>query len=376
MFGKIVLAVWSAAGLAWWIVARRLVASKPAQPVLDNPGPRRSLSIFKPLPHLGPGDLASFAPGVESFVAQLDSDSEMVLGVHEADRVEVTPFLESLASHYPKARVKVVFRGEPNSVANPKIAWQRHLASQATGELWLWSDADIVAPRDFVENARAEFAQSDATMLTFPYVVRHIPTPSALLEALFVNADFYPGTLLLRQAGPVDFGLGAGMLFTREAFERLADWTELGACLADDFHLGQKLEPVRIGNPVLETVPHHRTWHDAARHDVRWARTIRWNRPGGSFARILILPVLGWVIAAGTHPLDPAAWAGLVAMMQIDVLAAFLICRAVGCRLRGGDLGALEAWSLWRICLWILSWLPIPVAWRGQTWHGPRSTGP
>ena len=132
-------------------------------------------------------------------------------------------------------------------------------------------------------------------MMTFPYVVREIPSPPALLEALFVNVEFYPGVLLLRKLGPVDFGLGAAMLFRRDDFLRQVEWDEIGAWLADDFFLGQKLRPVRIGTTTLATVAGASTWKDALLHDLRWTKTIRWNRPMGSFARILIMPVLGWL---------------------------------------------------------------------------------
>jgi ceramide glucosyltransferase len=208
-------------------------------------------------------------------------------------------------------------------------------------------------------------------MVTFPYVVRQLPAPAALLEALFVNTDFYPGVLLLRRFGAVDFGLGAGMLFAREDFLKRVDWVDLGACLGDDFQLGQRLQPVQIGTATLETAANSRTWAEALQHDQRWTKTIRWNRPFGSFARILILPVLGWLIAVATHPLDIFAWAGLAGMIQADVIAAAAICRAVGCRLKATDVAALEGWSVWRPVVWVLCWLPGSVTWSGRAWRGP-----
>jgi hypothetical protein len=100
-------------------------------------------------------------------------------------------------------------------------------------------------------------------MMTFPYVVRDIQSAPALLEALFVNVDFYPGVLFLRALGPVDFGLGAAMLFRRDDFLRQVDWNEIGAWLADDFFLGQKLRPVRIGTTSVATQPTSSTWKEA-----------------------------------------------------------------------------------------------------------------
>ncbi|HEX4140613.1 MAG TPA: glycosyltransferase [Candidatus Methylacidiphilales bacterium] len=374
MFIEIALVLWSVAGLAWWMIAWRLVrANRGAEGPPAVTAEPRSLSIFKPLPPLGTRGLEEIAAALESFVAQLEPESELLLGVRQCDRVTVAHFVEAMRAKYPKARVRPVFRSEPDVVPNPKIAWQMLLAPHATGELWLWSDADIVAPPGFLQTACAQFARSGAAMMTFPYVVRRTARPGALLEALFVNAEFYPGVLLLRHFGEVDFGLGAGMLFERDEFLKCVDWTELGEFLADDFQLGQRLRPVRIGAAMLETLPSGRKWSDALQHDLRWAKTIRWNRPGGFFARLLVMPVTGWLIAVAGHPLNIFAWVGLLGMIQAEMMATTLICHGIGCRVKWRDWMILECWSFWRIAVWIVSWLPGPVVWRGQAWYGPRA---
>jgi ceramide glucosyltransferase len=373
MFSKLVLALWSGAGLVWWIIALSLVsADRRKRIVVVESSARRTLSVFKPLPPLGAKGLKVISAGLESFVAQLDPESELLLGIHEADRDLTAPFVDRLRAEYPDSRVKVIFRAQPDEVANPKIAWQKILARQAEGELWLWSDADIVAPPCFLQSARLEYARSGVAMMTFPYVVRDIRSPHALLEALFVNIEFYPGVLLLRRLGTVDFGLGAAMLFQRDDFLRRVDWNEIGAWLADDFFLGQKLRPVRIGATALATIPASATWQEALSHDFRWSKTIRWNRPTGAFARILIMPVLGWLVAVVLAPSHFFAWIGLVGMIQADVFFAVTICRRAGCHLNLGRMLGMEIWSFWRIILWFLCWLPCPVKWNGRRWRGPR----
>ena len=392
MLSTLLLAVWSCVGLVWWIVAWRLVcADQGRQHVADKgqgelslqtepspgthvwrhrppDGERTSLSVFKPLPPLGAQGLRVIAPGLESFMEQLDAESELLLGIHEADRDFTGPFLKRLHTEHPGKRLRVIFRADPDGEANPKIAWERVLAPLAEGELWLWSDADIVAPAGFLQSARMEFARAGVKMMTFPYAVREIPALPTLLEALFVNVEFYPGVLLLREWGTVDFGLGAAILFRRDDFLREVDWDEIGAWLADDFFLGQKLGPVRIGNSTLATVPASQTLGKALLHDLRWVKTIRWNRPVGSFSRIVIMPVLGWLAAVALHPAHIFGWVGLVGMTQADVLFAALICRRTGCGLSLGKIAGMEFWSLWRIVLWFVCWLPWPVIWNGRSW--------
>jgi ceramide glucosyltransferase len=375
MFVEILLAAWSCAGLAWWIISWRLVAAaEKSAPSAAWPREKKSLTVFKPLAPLENRGLKTEARGLESFIAQLDEASDLLLGVHEADWPEVEPFVRRMEAAHPQARIVVVRRAEADTLANPKIAWQKVLIPHAAGLLWLWSDADIVAPPGFLDRARAEFEDCGAEMLTFPYAVRNVPHPPALLDALFVNAEFYPGVLLLRRFGPVDFGLGAAMLFSRESFLRKARWENLGASLSDDFMLGQTLQPVRLGSTTLETVADAADWPAALAHYLRWKKTVCWCRPLGFAAQILIMPVLGWIGLACAHPANPWAWIGLVAMVQADVLFAVLICREIGCPLRIQSCLALETWSLGRILFWVLSWLPLPVQWRGKSWRRFRES--
>ena len=376
MFSELLLAIWSCAGLTWWFMAWRLVATADHRPEGLPPKTltRRSLSIFKPLPPLGARGLEYVATGLESFLAQLDDDAELLLGIHEIDRAVAASFVDRMHQRYPNAQIKVVYRCKTDDVANPKIAWQKILAAEARGELWLWSDAEMIAPPGFLLAARADYERSGLRMVTFPYVVREIPSPQALLDALFVNVEFYPGVLLLRKRGTVDFGLGAAMLFARSDFELQVNCEELGSWLADDFILGQKLSPVQIGSATLETRIEASAWKEALLHQLRWNKTIRWNRPAGFAARILVLPVLGWLIFALLNVTQAFGWIGLSIMMQVDVFFAAAICHRLGCRTKVWNLLGMEMWSLWRVGLWLACWVPWPVTWRGRLWWGPRWT--
>ena len=148
MFSEWVLALWSVAGIFWWLIAWGLVAADAKRgPALDSKRESEDfLSIFKPLPPLGAKGLAFLEAGLESFIAQLDERTELLLGIHEADRAGTADFLARIHARFPDAQVITIFRSECDSFANPKIAWQKILSRHARGELWLWSDSDIIAP--------------------------------------------------------------------------------------------------------------------------------------------------------------------------------------------------------------------------------------
>jgi ceramide glucosyltransferase len=373
MFVEVALLAWSALALLWWGIACGLVWAGEAKTIREEASceadAATTLTVFKPLAPLG---RSGFDPrGIASFLSQLEDRDELLVGAHESDCVRLERALAELSARFSSSSMRIIWRSEPDALANPKVAWLQILAPHARGELWLWSDADIVAPPDFLRAARSEYRAGGAKLITWPYVVREIATAPALLDALFVNAEFFPGVLLLRRLGPVDFGLGAGLLFARADLEAAVSWDDLGAALADDFLLAQRLRPVRVGQAVLSTQADEATWRAAILHYLRWSKTVRWNRPGGTAARIIVLPLLGWFALVLTKPGLFFGWLGLLGTMQMDVVAALLIMRRVGCGSRLRDLAVLEFWSLGRVLVWLACWLPWPVTWRGQRWWGP-----
>jgi len=170
---------------------------------------------------------------------------------------------------------------------------------------------------------QAEFEACGAELLTFPYVIRTLPHHSAILDALFVNAEFYPGVLLLRKFGPVDFGLGAAMLFSRDSFLSKVDWEDLGSALADDFMLGQIMQPIRLGSITLETVADVTNWPTAFGHYFRWKKTVFWCRPIGFAAQVLVMPLLAGSASFYAIP-QASAWIGLVGMVRRMFCLPFL----------------------------------------------------
>ena len=73
----------------------------------------------------------------------------------------------------------------------------RVLTPHATGELWLWSDADMVAPPGTLQSVRTDLAATKACCLTSPYIVKQAGSAAEMLDLLYVNLEFYPGVVLL-----------------------------------------------------------------------------------------------------------------------------------------------------------------------------------
>ena len=352
-----------------WLVARERLKKQPLRRTnvsavaRANPPP---LSVFKPVPSLH-GDVPSpqLIGALESFVSQFSVDAELVLGIEDTEAQTWEPVIERWQRDYPRAVLNVIIAPRPAQFHSPKVSWFHHLARYARGEVWLWSDADIVAPDGSLEGMRREFSKSGAGMLTCPYVVRDAGFAPMMLEALFVNMEFYPGVLFCRQLGPVQFGLGPAMMFSAARFRERAEWEKLGMRMADDNALGRALAPVKVSETTMVTFPAESSWRGAVEHYFRWQKTVRWCQPIGFAGLIMIQPMLGWLAAVLLHPLNPVAWLGLAATGQVEVLAAMTLFWLIGCELRSWWVVTL--WSLLlRPLTWVACWMPWPVVFRSQ----------
>lgn len=355
-------------GITLWLVSRerhkqRALKTKVIRAVQQN---RPTLSIFKPIPSLH-GDQPSpqLVGALESFVSQLTADAEMLLGIEETEAVTWESVIRKWRQVYPEARLNVIMAPRPAQFHSPKVSWFHHLARFAESEIWLWSDADIVAPAGSLDAMRHELSESGAGMLTCPYVVRNIGPAPMMLEGLFVNMEFYPGVLFCREMGPVRFGLGPAMMFSAARFRERAQWENLGVRMADDNALGRALAPVKVSETTVVTFAAESTWRDAVEHYFRWQKTVRWCQPAGFAGLIIIQPMLGWLAAVLLHPANPIAWLGLAATGQVEVLTAMTLFWLIGCELRSWWVVSL--WSLLlRPLTWVACWMPWPVVFRSQ----------
>jgi ceramide glucosyltransferase len=364
---------WSLLAVCWWSVAIWLVSSERYRSSRQRRGvtvvaaaTRPTVSIFKPIAALRDATPPpALIAAMESFVSQLDDRAEMLLGIEDRDAAKWQPVVEQWQRKFPRYRLKPIIAPRPAQFLSPKVSWFQTLSEHATGEYWMWSDTDIVAPPGFLNVMRQELMDGTTGLVTCPYVVRNVDSGSMMLEALFANVEFYPGVLFCGRTGLVQFGLGAGMMFPAARFHERVKWETLGARLADDNALGRALAPIKVSQITLETHASESNWADAIQHYMRWQKTVRWCSPAGYAGLALIVPALGWLAAALTHPGCAAAWLGLVVTTQIEILTAAVLFWLVGCELRPWWAACL--WSVVvRPLTWLACWVPWPVVFRSQ----------
>jgi ceramide glucosyltransferase len=332
----------------------------------EHSADQERLTVFKALPPVASeAARAAITEAVGSFVRELDADAELVLGVPREAEAEWAPALAQWRRLDGGERLKVRVRPTPGQHANPKVSWLEALSADATGTLWLWSDADIIAPAGLLGHLRAELAAAagSAHAVTSAYCVRRVTDVAGLTDALFVNVEFLPGALLLGRLGTVRLSFGAAVLFRADDFSASVNWAELGASLADDYVLGQRLAPVRISPQLVETTAIQPGLGAALRHLHRWQRTIRWCRPGSFAALLVVMPLLGWLAAVLVRPGDAVSWQGLTGQIAAEALASVVLMLGVGARMPLHCWLAILAWPVVRALGWVTAWLPLPVTW-------------
>lgn len=384
----LILLTWSGFAALWWGIAVGLVLLRPRR---NAPRPQNSLSadmgggdgvahratpqhyvdrerltVFKALPPVSSeAARAAITEAVGSFVRELNADSELVLGLPREAEADWGAALAQWRRLEGGDRLKVRVRPTPGQHSNPKVAWLEVLSTEATGTLWLWSDADIIAPAGLLGHLRAELAAAAgaAHAVTAAYCVRRVTDVAGMADALFVNVEFLPGALLLGRLGTVRLSFGAAVLFRAETFAARVNWAELGASLADDYVLGQRLAPVRISPQLVETTAIQPGLGAALRHLHRWQRTIRWCRPGSFAALLVVMPLLGWLAAVVVRPGDAVSWQGLTGQIAVEALASAVLMLGVGARMPLHCWLAILAWPVVRALGWVTAWLPLPVTW-------------
>jgi ceramide glucosyltransferase len=374
---KYFLIGWSLVAFGWWLTALRLLATGCRKTNPSNSGARKSISVFKPLPPVrDEKERSALTATIRSFASQLLPADELIVGMNAADAANWQAAVGVWREACSGARIEVVAREVPRQCANPKVAWLQVLAPSARGELWLWSDADVSATPGLLDAMAAQLAASGANAVTAPYAVRHLECAQGVLDALFVNVEFLPGVLLLGRSKHQDFAYGAATIFSAEIFCQRGDWHKLGAALADDNKLGNLLQPVALGTELVSTFTKPAGWVGAFQHYYRWQKTIRWCRPGGFAALIVLMPAIGWLLTAFLAE-ERFYLGGFAAVLAGEILVALLACRMVGCRLPPASWIGVLMWPPARVLVWLLVWLPLPVLWSGRQreWFAPQQNG-
>lgn len=352
----------------WWALSLALLAGSTVA-ALAAPLRRRepARTDLPPVSVIVPVKDATLdaAPGFVSVFSQSYPDFEVLVSATETPSPAVAQ-AEAIAAKFPGVPAHFI-AGDPHAAENPKINNLALPIAQASHDLIVIKDANILLPRDRLA-AMANDLTGDIGLVVSVPVGTAPQNFSGAVECTAMNG-YVARFLLAASAVGMGFGIGATLMFSRRDFERAGGIARIACATGEDHAISKML--ASIGRRTLisgevEQVIGKRRLLDVWNRQVRWAVCRRIEAPAIFYAELffsaLVTALAG---AAGANAVGASAGVTFAGTMIAFVAADMLLAK-------------LKGWpSSWRsplaalcfCCLFPLIWLRARFA-RQIVWGG------
>lgn len=187
--------------------------------------------------------------------------------------------------------------------------------------LFVFSDADVVAPKDYLRQLVPQLAQPGVGCITCLPRGIEAHTLGDKMIALHYSFNYLPQWMLAQHATGIHWAIGHTMAVPRTVLEKLGGFKNFLNHLADDYELGNRVSQLElrvIVPPLLvDCVMPMETFGESFVRMQRWKRTIRRVR-GLQFVGVsLTYPVFWALVLALLQPFAWWAWALLATVAII-----------------------------------------------------------
>ena len=342
-------------------LTRRIKAGPPAKPH-DFP----AVTILKPLYGAEPdldANLSSFC--VQDYAGPI----QMVCGIQDAGD-PARAVVADVSRAHPSIAVELV-SDDRHYGSNRKISNLINMMERARNPVLVLSDSDMRARSDYLENVVGALQAPGVGAVSCLY--RGLPTAKvwSRLAAMNIDQRFLPNVLVGLHLGLARPCFGSTIALRAETLAKIGGFEAFKDQLADDYLMGDAVRALGLTVAIPPILVAHScpeaTFAEVWVHELRWARTIRLVDPAGYAGSVI------------THPLPFAL--GAVALSGFTILSvgsvvAALVCRAIiPLQLRTIEPDARP--SLWLLpcrellsfAVFLASFWPAPVTWRGHTYE-------
>ncbi|GFE70285.1 glycosyltransferase [Chroococcus sp. FPU101] len=213
-----------------------------------------------------------------SFVEQDYPNYEILFGVRDVNDPAIG-VLKQLIEKFPE-KVRL-YTGLAPLGANHKDSILNYLLAQAKHEYLVFADSDIQVTSNYLQTIISPLADPKVGLVTCAFIGKTPQSLEAAIASFGRCFDFIPSALIARIIdGAVRFAVGA-TLVTRASTLADAGGLQFNR-IGSDYNLGKRITEagyqIELSHYILESdTGSDRLWEIIIR-EVRWARTIRFNR--------------------------------------------------------------------------------------------------
>lgn len=255
--------------------------------------------------------------------------------------------------------------------ANRKISNIVNMMKMARHGILVLSDSDMRVGGHYLSHVAAPFDDPATGLVTCLY--RGLPVGGfwSQLHAASIDHHFLPNALVGLALGLAEPCFGSTIALRAETLEKIGGFEAFAEKLADDYEIGRAVRRLGLKAVIPPLVLAHtcseKSLREVVAHELRWARTIRLVDP------------LGYAGSIVTHPLPLALMGGILAnfnAISMGIILLALACRSLvpiemrrGFKAEGASilLGPLR--DLLSFAVFLASFLPLKVNWRGQSYR-------
>jgi ceramide glucosyltransferase len=324
------------------------------------------VTLLKPLC----GAESSLEANLASFCVQNYKGSvEMVCGVQDPVDPAVS-VVQNLSGKFPTTPIALSVAPRL-SAGNPKISNVLNMFPLAKHDIVVLSDSDMQVGPDYVRDIVATLQQPGVGLVTCLYRGRAVGGFWSRLAVAAVDQHFLPSVLVGLRFGLAQPCFGSTIALRRETLERIGGFEAYADTLADDYAIGDAVR--RLGLEVAIppfTIGH--TFADSSlgellAHELRWARTICLVDPIGYAGSLLTHPLPFALAALPLSGFSAIGWIILAVTLASRLFVPIQVERLPGGS--GSSLWLVPVRDLVSFAVFVLSYLPGTVSWRGHRYR-------
>lgn len=300
---EILLTIPILGSIVFYLACAWFTAQFFSTPQLSKSSSEDPVSVLVPICGLDEGALENWT----SLCTQDYPSYEVLFGVVDETDPAV-PVLYQLKGTYPD-RVQV-FVGLPPRGINFKDSTLSYLLEHTKYETLIFADSDIRVASDYIRTVTAPLDHAD--VITCGYIAHNPQFFTSAIASLGRCCDFIPSALIARTLDRgLKFAIGV-TIATRKATLTGFGGLQLNR-IGSDYNLGKRAAQagytVELSHLILESDTGKESIRDLFQRELRWSRTIRFNRGAiyytmiFCYGTVLCLPLLlasnfsAWAIA-------------------------------------------------------------------------------